>query len=54
MTEAEAMALMTGGGFQEGGEAAGKWRRALLTSARLSVCRVGCAGGSAGLTTWIE
>ena len=32
MTEAEAMALMTDRGFQEEGEAAGKWRRALLTS----------------------
>ncbi|HXT87727.1 MAG TPA: DUF885 domain-containing protein, partial [Trebonia sp.] len=36
MTEAEAMALMTGPGFQEEGEAAGKWRRAQLTSAQLS------------------
>jgi uncharacterized protein (DUF885 family) len=36
MTEAEAMALMTGRGFQEEGEAAGKWRRAQLTSAQLS------------------
>jgi uncharacterized protein (DUF885 family) len=35
MTEAEAMALMTGRGFQEDGEAAGKWRRAQLTSAQL-------------------
>jgi uncharacterized protein (DUF885 family) len=32
MTEAEAMLLMTGRGHQEEGEAAGKWRRALLTS----------------------
>ncbi len=31
MTEDEAMALMIGRGFQEDGEAAGKWRRALLT-----------------------
>ena len=36
MTEAEAMTLMTGRGYQEEGEAAGKWRRALLTSAQLS------------------
>ena len=33
MTEDEAMRLMTGRGHQEEGEAAGKWRRALLTSA---------------------
>lgn len=42
MTEAEAMELMTGRGFQEEGEAAGKWRRALLTSAQLSTYYVGC------------
>jgi uncharacterized protein (DUF885 family) len=36
ITEAEAMRLMTGRGYQEDGEAAGKWRRALLTSAQLS------------------
>jgi uncharacterized protein (DUF885 family) len=41
MTESEAMALMTGRGFQEEGEAAGKWRRALLTSAQLSTYYVG-------------
>jgi len=41
MTEAEAMALMTGPGFQEEGEAAGKWRRAVLTSAQLSTYYVG-------------
>ena len=41
MTEAEAMALMTGRGFQEEGEAAGKWRRAQLTSAQLSTYYVG-------------
>jgi uncharacterized protein (DUF885 family) len=41
MTEAEAMALMTGRGFQEESEAAGKWRRALLTSAQLSTYYVG-------------
>ena len=41
MTQAEAMALMTGRGFQEEGEAAGKWRRALLTSAQLSTYYVG-------------
>jgi uncharacterized protein (DUF885 family) len=41
MSEAEAMALMTGRGHQEEGEAAGKWRRALLTSAQLSTYYVG-------------
>jgi uncharacterized protein (DUF885 family) len=41
MTEAEAMALMSERGFQEEGEAAGKWRRALLTSAQLSTYYVG-------------
>ncbi len=41
MTEAEAMDLMTSRGHQEEGEAAGKWRRALLTSAQLSTYYVG-------------
>jgi uncharacterized protein (DUF885 family) len=41
MTEAEAMALMTTRGFQEEGEASGKWRRAQLTSAQLSTYYVG-------------
>lgn len=41
MEEHEAMALMTGPGFQEKGEAAGKWRRALLTSTQLSTYFVG-------------
>jgi hypothetical protein len=41
LSEAEAMALMTGRGFQEEGEAAGKWRRALLTSTQLSTYFVG-------------
>jgi uncharacterized protein (DUF885 family) len=41
MTEAQAMALMTERGYQEDGEAAGKWRRALLTSAQLSTYYVG-------------
>ena len=41
MTEPEAMALMADRGFQEEGEAAGKWRRALLTSAQLSTYYVG-------------
>jgi hypothetical protein len=41
MPESEAMAMMTGQGFQEEGEAAGKWRRALLTSTQLSTYFVG-------------
>jgi uncharacterized protein (DUF885 family) len=41
MTEAEAMTLMTERGHQEEGEAAGKWRRALLTSTQLSTYYVG-------------
>jgi uncharacterized protein (DUF885 family) len=41
MSEAEAMELMTGRGFQEEGEAVGKWRRAQLTSAQLSTYLVG-------------
>jgi uncharacterized protein (DUF885 family) len=41
MTEDEAMALMTGRGFQEEGEASGKWRRALLSSSQLSTYYVG-------------
>lgn len=41
MSEAEAMALMTQEGFQEEREAAGKWRRALLTSTQLSTYYVG-------------
>jgi uncharacterized protein (DUF885 family) len=43
MNEAQAMALMTGPGHQEQSEAAGKWRRALLTSAQLSTYFVGHA-----------
>jgi uncharacterized protein (DUF885 family) len=41
MTEAEAMALMMQRGHQEEGEAAGKWRRALLSSGQLSTYYVG-------------
>ncbi|MFW6638905.1 DUF885 domain-containing protein [Nocardiopsis algeriensis] len=41
LTEAEAVALLTGRGHQEEGEAAGKWRRAQLTSAQLSTYYVG-------------
>jgi hypothetical protein len=41
LTEADAMALMAEQGFQEEGEAAGKWRRALLTAGQLSTYFVG-------------
>ncbi|GIG58457.1 hypothetical protein Lfu02_28290 [Longispora fulva] len=41
LSEAEGMALMLERGFQEDGEAAGKWRRALLTSTQLSTYFVG-------------
>ena len=41
LPESEAMAMLTGPGFQEEGEAAGKWRRALLTSTQLSTYFVG-------------
>ncbi len=41
MTEDEAMRLMMARGHQEEGEAAGKWRRALLTSGQLSTYYVG-------------
>jgi len=41
LSEAEAIELMTGRGFQEEGEAVGKWRRVQLTSAQLSTYFVG-------------
>ncbi len=41
MTEREAMALMINEGFQEEGEAAGKWRRAQLSAGQLSTYFVG-------------
>ena len=41
MTEAQAMALMMDQGFQEEGEAAGKWKRACLSSTQLSTYFVG-------------
>jgi uncharacterized protein (DUF885 family) len=43
MTEDEAMALMVRRGHQEEGEAFGKWRRALMTSAQLATYYVGGA-----------
>ena len=41
MTEQEAIALMMNEGFQEEGEAAGKWKRAQLSSTQLSTYYVG-------------
>ena len=41
MTEKEALALMMGCGFQEEGEAVGKWRRACQSSTQLSTYFVG-------------
>jgi hypothetical protein len=41
LDEAQAMALMVGRGFQEDGEAAGKWRRVQLTATQLSTYYVG-------------
>lgn len=41
MSEQEAVALMMNEGFQEEGEAAGKWRRAQLSSTQLSTYYVG-------------
>jgi uncharacterized protein (DUF885 family) len=41
LTQEQAMALMTGKGYQEEGEAAAKWRRVGLTSAQLSTYYVG-------------
>ena len=43
MAEKEAMDLMMKDGYQEEGEAAGKWKRAQLTSAQLSTYYVGNA-----------
>jgi hypothetical protein len=43
LSEQDGMALMREKGFQEEGEAAGKWRRALLTSTQLSTYFVGYA-----------
>lgn len=54
MTEQEAMQLMTEEGFQEDGEAAGKWRRACLTSAQLSTYFVGNAEVNEIRDAWVE
>ena len=44
MTQDEAMRLMVEEGFQEEGEAAGKWRRATMSSGQLSTYYVGILG----------
>jgi uncharacterized protein (DUF885 family) len=41
LDEAEALDLMTGAGFQEAGEAVGKWRRVQLSSTQLCTYYVG-------------
>ncbi len=41
MSEQDAIALMTNEGFQEEGEAIGKWKRAQLSSTQLSTYYVG-------------
>ena len=46
MSEAQAMTLMMARGHQEEGEAAGKWRRVLLTSTQLPTYHVGYAAVS--------
>jgi uncharacterized protein (DUF885 family) len=43
MTERQALDLMEHEGFQEEGEAVGKWRRASLSSTQLSTYFVGCS-----------
>lgn len=43
MTEAEGLALMENQGFQEEGEAVGKWKRACLSSTQLSTYFVGAS-----------
>ncbi len=53
MTEQEAMDLMLREGYQEDGEAAGKWIRAQLTSAQLSTYFVGIAEHNDLRDAWI-
>ncbi len=54
MAEQEAMDMMMGQGFQEDGEAAGKWIRAQLTSAQLSTYFVGITEHNDMRAAWIE
>ena len=52
MTRSEAMNLMINQGYQEEGEAAGKWRRACLTSTQLSTYFVGVTEVNAIRKAW--
>lgn len=54
MTEDEAMAMMLDEGYQEDGEAAGKWIRAQLTSAQLSTYFVGISEHNDMREAWVE
>ena len=54
MSEQEAMDMMMAEGFQEEGEAAGKWIRAQLTSAQLSTYFVGIAEHNDIRNAWVE
>lgn len=54
MTEQEAMDMMLRQGYQEDGEAAGKWIRAQLTSAQLSTYFVGIAEHEDLRAAWEE
>ena len=54
MTEREAMDMMLQQGYQEDGEAAGKWIRAQLTSAQLSTYFVGVAEHEDLRAAWEE
>ncbi len=54
MTEDEAMSMMVGEGYQEDGEAAGKWIRAQLTSAQLSTYFVGITEHNDMRDAWIQ
>ncbi|MBN8707335.1 MAG: DUF885 domain-containing protein [Bacteroidetes bacterium] len=53
MTEKEAMDLMMNEGFQEEGEAAGKWRRACMSSTQLSTYFVGNLGINDIRAAWV-
>ena len=54
MSEQEAMDLMMHKGFQEEGEAAGKWKRAQLTSAQLSTYFVGITEHNDMRRAWVD
>lgn len=54
MSEQEAIAMMMQKGFQEDGEAAGKWKRAQLTSAQLSTYFVGITEHNDLRRAWVD